>query len=168
MRCEDVHTELARDAVTPELQDAVATHLATCARCERLRLLLEQMDVALRGAPVWSPPEGFAQKTAFRGSRLSVEESARPRQRIGPRVLRAVTLGVLVAAAGYFGARALGALIPVADGFVSAGAATALDAYTRVFGIAATTLVASAALLAWASAGLSLWVAMRVTRSPLI
>ena len=73
-----------------------------------------------------------------------------------------------MAAAGYLGASALDVLAPVAGGFVSDGTATALDTYTRVVGIAATTLVANAALLAGASAGLSLWVAMRVTRGPLV
>ena len=168
MRCEDVHTELMRDAVAPEVRDAVATHLATCARCGRVRVLLEQMDVSLRRGPVWSLPEGFAQRTALRGSRLVVEEPARPRPRLVRQVRRAAILGVLVAAASYLGASALNALAPVAGGLVSDGIATALDTYTRVSGIAATTLVANAVLLAWASAGFSLWVAMRVTRGPLI
>ena len=168
MRCDVVRTELARDAVTPELQDEVATHIATCDRCQRVRVLLEHVDVTLRRGPVWSPPEGFAERTAVRGSRLVVEESARPRQRIVRDVRRAAILGTLVAAAGYLGASALDALVPVAGGYVSDGTATALDTYTRVVGIATTTLAANAALLAWASAGLSLWVAMRVTRGPLI
>ena len=168
MRCDVVQTELLRDEVTSDVRDAVATHIATCARCRRVGVLLEQMDVTLRRGPVWTPPKGFAQRTAFRGSRLIVEESARPRQRIVRDVRRAAILGSLVAAAGYLGASALDVLAPVAGGFVSDGTATALDTYTRVVGIAATTLVANAALLAWASAGLSLWVAMRVTRGPLV
>lgn len=168
MRCDVVQTELLRDELTPDVRDAVATHIATCDRCTRVRDLLEHMDVALRRGPVWSPPKGFAQRTALRGSRLVVEESARPPQRLVRRDRRAAVLGVLVAGAGYLGASALGALAPEAGGFLSDGIETALDAYMRVFGIAATTLVANASLLAWTSAGLSLWVAMRVTRGPLI
>ena len=82
-----------------------------------------------------------------------------------PGALRAATLGVLVAAATYLGADALDTLAPVTGEFVSDRTATVLDAYARAFGGAATTVVANAALLAWASAGLSVWVAMRVTRS---
>ncbi len=168
MRCDVVQTELLRDEVTPEVRDAIATHIAACARCTRVRDLLEHMDVTLRRGPVWSPPKGFAQRTALRGSQLVVEESARPPQRPVRRVRRASVLGVLVAAAGYLGASALGALAPEAGGFLTDGIETALDTYTRVSGIAAATLVANAALLAWASATLSLWVAMRVTRGSLI
>ena len=50
-------------------RDAITSHLATCARCRRLRALLEHMDVTLRGGPVWTPPEGFAQRNALRGER---------------------------------------------------------------------------------------------------
>ena len=168
MRCEDVHAELARDAVAPDRRDAIASHLATCARCRRLRALLEHMDVTLRGGPVWTLPEGFAERNALRGSRLVVQASTRTRERIVPRALRAATLGVLVAAATYLGADALDTLGPVTGEFVSDRTATVLDAYTRAFGGAATTVVANAALLAWASAALSVSVAMRVTRCPLL
>ena len=85
-----------------------------------------------------------------------------------PRALRAATLGVLVAAATYWGADALDTLAPVTGEFVLDHTATVLDAYARAFGGAATTVVANAALLAWASAGLSVWVAMRVRRRPLL
>ena len=168
MRCEDVHAELTRDAVAPNRCDAVASHLATCARCRHLRALLEHMDVTLRGGPVWTPPEGFAQRNALRGSRLVVQASTRPRERIVPRALRAAALGVLVAAATHLGADALNMLAPVTGEFIFDRTATVLDAYARAFGGAATAVVANAALLAWASAGLSVWVAMRVTRGPLL
>ena len=118
MRCEDVHAELTRDAVAPDRCDAVASHLATCARCRHLRALLEHMDVTLRGGPVWTPPEGFAQRNALRGSRLVVQASTRPRERIVPRALRAAALGVLVAAATHLGADALNMLAPVTGEFI--------------------------------------------------
>ena len=85
-----------------------------------------------------------------------------------PRALRAATLGVLVADATYVGADALDTVAPVTGEFVSDRPATVLDIYARAFGGAATTVVANAALLAWASAGLSVWVAMRVTCGPLL
>ena len=85
-----------------------------------------------------------------------------------PTPLRAATLGVLVAAATYLGADALDTLAPVTGEFVSNRTATVFAAYARAFGGAATTVVANAALLAWSSAGLSVWVAMRVTRGPLL
>ena len=93
---------------------------------------------------------------------------ASPRAGIVPRALRAATLGVLVADATYVGADALDTVAPVTGEFVSDRPATVLDIYARAFGGAATTVVANAALLAWASAGLSVWVAMRVTCGPLL
>ena len=95
------------------------------------------------GGPVWTPPEGFAQRNALRGSRLVVQASTRPRERIVPRALRAATLGVLVAAATYWGADALDTLAPVTGEFVLDHTETVLDAYARAFGGAATTVVAS-------------------------
>ena len=82
-----------------------------------------------------------------------------------PRALRAATLGVLVAAATYVGADALDTVAPVTGEFVSDRTATVLAIYARAFGGAATTVVANAALLAWASAGLSVWVARCASRA---
>ena len=92
------------------------------------------MDVTLRGGPVWTPPEGFAQRNALRGSRLVVQASTRPRERIVPRALRAAALGVLVAAATHLGADALNMLAPVTGEFIFDRTATVLDAYARAFG----------------------------------
>lgn len=167
MRCEEVQTELARDAVTPELRESVESHVASCANCRRVRVLFGRMEKALQRGPVWDPPEGFARRVAARASGLVPSEFSRIRLLFSPNVLNAATLGVLVAAAGYIGARFLEPLGPVAVSLVSNRTTTALEAYARFVGIAAEAPVANSALLAWACAGVSLWVATWFTRRAL-
>lgn len=168
MRCEEVQTELARDAVTPHLRDAVASHLAGCAHCTHVRVLFGQVEVALQRGPLWNPPEGFARRTALRASWLGVSEPFHIGWLLSPSVLRAATLGVFVATGASLAAYVLAAHAPAAASFVSNLTETARDAYTRLLGLGAAALVANSTLLTWACAGVSLWVATRFTRRPLM
>jgi hypothetical protein len=64
MNCEDVQRELASGNVDPGLRHAVTSHVDACPACRDIRFFLARVDEALRLAPVWEPPAGFAQRVA--------------------------------------------------------------------------------------------------------
>ena len=166
MRCEEVQKELAREPVEAVLREAMESHVAGCHACESVRLLYARMDETLKREPVWEPPEGFARSVAARAPRPALSRAATARL-VPSGVLNAAILGLLVAAAGYLGARLLEMLTPMTVWLVLDYTAAALDAYEQFAGLASEALVVNAIPVAWVCAGLSLWAAAWFTRRTL-
>ena len=82
-------------------------------------------------------------------------------------ILNATILGLLVAAAGYLGARLLETFTPMTVWLVLDYTAAVLDGYERFARLASEALVVNAIPVAWVCAGLSLWAAAWFTRRTL-
>lgn len=100
MTCNEVQAEIARDAVTPTLTDAMHAHLAGCLECRTTQLLFSRIDERLKQGPAWEPPLGFAHRVA------ALAPSPVPRPSVlalflSPGVLRQAFLSLLLTAAAY-------------------------------------------------------------------
>jgi hypothetical protein len=99
MRCEEAQNELAREQGHVVVPGALASHLASCPTCERVRRLYDRMDVALTQGPVWEPPVEFGRRVAASAPRPASHRVA-DRRIFSPGVFDLVMPGLLVAAAG--------------------------------------------------------------------
>ena len=107
MRCEDVQLELARDAVTPSLREAVAAHVEGCPACREVHLMYIRLTALLRTAPTWEPPEGFARMVAIRVSQAEPRAVSMKDHVMVHSLVEGATVSVLVGLAAYVGARLL-------------------------------------------------------------
>ena len=99
MRCEEAQKELARNPVDAVMRDALASHVASCPACERVRRLYGRIDEVLVHGPVWAVPVEFGRRVAARVPRPAPRRIA-ARRMLPPGVLDVATPGLLIAAAG--------------------------------------------------------------------
>ena len=144
MLCEQVQEEFARDFVNPALADAVNRHVADCPDCRRVQLLYSRMDESLKRTPAWTPPKGFVEGVVER-SVPAVQSLPEPPRILPFDLVRGGVLALLAIVVMYL--------------------------VLRVFvyvGVPMLSIMANHALpVAWASAFLSLFMSLWLTRRAL-
>ncbi len=114
MRCEEVQNELARDAPSPAVREAVESHLTDCKACRRAQLLFAGIDDTLKRARAWEPPDGFGRKVAAQASiTVPTRHPAAAWSILSPDIVHAASLGVLAGTAIYLGAPLVASVVPL-------------------------------------------------------
>ena len=99
MRCDEAQSELARAPVDPVVQDALASHLASCPTFESVRRLYGRIDEVLAHEPAWAPPVEFGRRVVAGAPRQAPHRVPR-RGILSPGAFDAAMPGLLVAVAG--------------------------------------------------------------------